>query len=76
MESKTLLQNMATVDGCTATTPTKVTSGDHMCTNFMGCKAGYPVEFCSFNGPHTPDPSDAGKASWEYQNVWTYLNQF
>jgi len=37
---------------------------------------GYPVEFCSFNGPHTPDPTDAGMSSWEYQNVWTYFSQF
>ena len=72
----TLLQNFATVDSCTATTPTKVTSGNHVCTNFMGCAAGYPVEFCSFNGPHTPDPTDAGMSSWEYQNVWTYFSQF
>ncbi len=71
-----LLQNMASVDSCTATTPTKVTSGNHVCTNFMGCAAGYPVEFCSFNGPHTPDPTDPGMPSWEYQNVWTYLSQF
>ena len=73
----TLLQNMAAVDSCTAMTPTKVTSGNHVCTNFMGCSTGYPVEFCSFKGPHTPDPTDPGQAtSWEYQNVWTFLSQF
>jgi poly(3-hydroxybutyrate) depolymerase len=73
----TLLQNMAAVDSCTAMTPTKVTSGSHVCTNFMGCGIGYPVEFCSFNGPHTPDPTDSGQqTSWEYQNVWTFLSQF
>jgi hypothetical protein len=43
----------------------------------MGCKTGYPVEFCSFVGPHTPDPTDSGGGtSWEYQNVWTFLSQF
>jgi poly(3-hydroxybutyrate) depolymerase len=72
-----LLQNMVAVDGCGAMTPTKVTSGNHVCTNFMGCSAGYPVEFCSFNGPHTPDPTDSGQqTSWEYRNVWTFLSQF
>lgn len=72
-----LLDNMVAVDGCTAMTPTKVTSGNHVCTNYMGCSMGYPVEFCSFNGPHTPDPTDPGQAtSWEYQNVWTFLSQF
>ena len=73
----TLAHNFATANGCTWTTPTKVTSGNHMCTNLTGCMTGYPVEFCSFNGDHTPDPKDSGQSnSWEYQNVWTFLNQF
>jgi hypothetical protein len=39
-------------------------------------KTGYPTEFCSFNGGHTPDPSDGGGTSWEYQTAWNFLNQF
>jgi len=71
-----IAQTWAAADGCTAATPTQAT-GNHVCTNFMGCSAGYPVEFCSFVGPHTPDPTDSGQStSWEYQNVWTYLSQF
>jgi poly(3-hydroxybutyrate) depolymerase len=72
----TLAQNFAKADGCTWMTPTKVTSGAHACTNMTGCSMGYPVEFCSFNGDHTPDP-DSGQSgnSWEYQNVWTFLSQ-
>jgi len=66
----------AAADGCTAETPTQATS-THVCTNYAGCKTGYPVEFCSFVGPHTPDPTDPGQqSSWEYQNVWTFLSQF
>ncbi len=73
----TLAQNFSTADGCTWMTPTKVTSGAHVCTNLMGCSTGYPVEFCSFNGDHTPDPDNGQSGnSWEYQNVWTFLNQF
>jgi len=71
-----LFQNFATVNACTWMTPTKVTSGNHVCTNLMGCATGYPAEFCSFNGPHTPDPSDGGGGSWEYQNAWNFLSQF
>ena len=72
-----LAQNFATANGCTWMTPTKVTSGNHVCTTLMGCMTGYPLEFCSFNGPHTPDPTDPGqRTSWEYQNVWTFLSQF
>jgi poly(3-hydroxybutyrate) depolymerase len=71
-----IAQTWAAADGCTAATPTQAT-GNHVCTNFSGCSAGYPVEFCSFVGPHTPDPTDSGGGtSWEYQNVWTFLSQF
>jgi poly(3-hydroxybutyrate) depolymerase len=73
----TLSHNFSTANGCTWMTPTKVTSGNHVCTKLMGCMTGYPVEFCSFNGDHTPDPKDPGQSnSWEYQNVWTFLSQF
>ncbi|HLK91740.1 MAG TPA: hypothetical protein VKZ18_17750 [Polyangia bacterium] len=71
-----IAQSWAGADGCAAATPTQAT-GNHVCTSFMGCAAGYPVEFCSFVGPHTPDPTDSGqRTSWEYQNVWTFLSQF
>ena len=71
-----IAQTWAAADGCTAATPTQAT-GSHVCTNYTGCSAGYPVEFCSFVGPHTPDPTDPGQSkSWEYQNVWTFLSQF
>lgn len=73
----TMAQDYATANGCTWATPTQVTSGNHVCTSIMGCRTGYPVEFCSFNGPHTPDPTDPGQTtSWEYQNVWTFFSQF
>jgi poly(3-hydroxybutyrate) depolymerase len=72
-----LAQNFAMANGCTWMTPTKVTSGNHVCTSLTGCMMGYPLEFCSFNGDHTPDPLDPGqRTSWEYQNVWTFLSQF
>lgn len=72
----TMAQDYAKVNGCTWTTPTMVTSGNHVCTNLTGCMTGYPVEFCSFNGQHTPDPQDGNAQSWEYQNVWTFFSQF
>jgi hypothetical protein len=70
-----MAQNFAKANGCTWATPTEAT-GNHVCTNLTGCMPGYPVEFCSFVGPHTPDPSDGGGGSWEYQNVWTFFSQF
>jgi len=72
-----LAQTYAGVNGCTWMTPTKVTSGPHVCTSMTGCTTGYPLEFCSFNGPHTPDPDTGQSASsWAYQEVWTFLSQF
>lgn len=73
----TLSRNFATANSCTWATPTKVTSGNHMCTNLTGCATGYPVQFCSFNGDHTPDPRDPNQqTSWQYQLVWDFFNQF
>jgi poly(3-hydroxybutyrate) depolymerase len=71
-----IAETWAAADGCTAQVPAEAT-GNHVCTTYAGCKAGYPVEFCSFVGPHTPDPTDSGqRTSWEYQNVWDFLSQF
>jgi len=57
--------------------PIQVTSGAHICTNEMGCKTGYPLEFCSFNGDHTAYP-DSGQESnsWGPAEVWMFLSQF
>jgi len=70
-----LFQNFAAANGCTYATPARAT-GNHICSTLSGCKTGYPTEFCSFNGGHTPDPSDGGGTSWEYQTAWNFLNQF
>src|SRR5262249_16524964 len=58
-----LFQNFAKANGCTYSTPTSVTSGNHVCTSLVGCTTGYPTEFCSFNGDHTPDPKDPGQST-------------
>lgn len=72
-----LAQNFAKANGCNWMTPTKVTGGAHMCTDLMGCMSGYPLEFCSFNGDHTPDPDNGQSGnSWQYEVVWKFLSQF
>ena len=63
------------LNGCSWMTPTRA-SGNHVCTNVMGCTAGYPVEFCSFVGPHTPDPPREGGQRWQPQEVWKFFTQF
>ena len=70
-----LAQNFANANGCSWSTPERAT-GNHVCTDIMGCMDGDPVKFCSFNGDHTPDPSDGGGGSWQYQLVWDFFDQF
>jgi poly(3-hydroxybutyrate) depolymerase len=71
-----MAQNFATANGCTWATPAQAT-GSHVCTSIAGCTSGYPVEFCSFVGGHTPFP-DTGQnpGSWGPGEAWRFLNQF
>ena len=71
-----LAKNYATANGCDAFNPARA-SGSHVCTNATGCKTDYPVEFCSFNGDHTPFP-DGGQpsSSWGPEEVWKFFSQF
>jgi poly(3-hydroxybutyrate) depolymerase len=39
------------------------------CVSYQGCKAGYPVIWCEFNGPHTPAPSSGA-------TIWKFFSQF
>lgn len=70
-----MAQTYGKLNGCTWMTPTKA-SGNHVCTTQMGCAAGYPVEFCSYVGPHTPDPPREGGQRWQPQEVWKFFSQF
>ncbi len=69
----TMATTYANLNGCTMMTPARA-NGDHVCTNFMGCDEDYPVEFCSFVGPHTPDPPREGGQRWQPQEVWQFFN--
>jgi len=53
----------ATDNGCTAPgtiTTATVGSKKYVCYDFTGCKAGYPVKVCTFDGNHTPSAVDDG----------------
>jgi hypothetical protein len=64
-------------DGCTITTLPTAPTGGHVCTPYTGCPAADPVIWCSFDGPHTASPTDAGKStSWMPSEVWPFLSQF
>ena len=68
----------ATDNGCTV--PTDIPtwqSGDHVCYDFEGCPAEYPVKACTFSGGHTNIANDSGSgANWIAQESWDFFMQF
>ena len=56
----------------------------HVCTTYQGCKEGYPVRWCAFDGAgHSPAPVDGttsgsggGDKTWTKDEVWTFFTQF
>jgi len=72
-----IAKTWAAENGCTWQLPPKVTSGAHICTKLAGCMAGYPLEFSSFNGDHTPYPDNGQQqGSWGPAEAWAFFNQF
>lgn len=71
-------------NGCTVPTSiptTNVGSRTHMCYDFSGCKSGYPVKACTFDGGHIANVGDgttsnAGKDSWVPGESWKFFSQF
>lgn len=69
-------------NGCTAQNAPEPSngSGKHVCTSYQGCRAGYPVEWCAFDGGHTPGNVDGGgddgAKTWTKGEVWKFFTQF
>jgi poly(3-hydroxybutyrate) depolymerase len=69
-------------NGCTAQNPPEPSGGSltHTCTTYAGCTAGYPVEWCAFDGGHTPGMVDGGgddgAKTWTKTEVWKFFKQF
>jgi len=71
-------------NGCvvpTAIPTTTVGSKTHVCYDFAGCKPGYPVKTCTFDGPHEASVGDGGtgnvgKDSWIPVEAWKFFTQF
>ena len=70
----------AALNGCTAvpSSTTYPASGQpHTCTNYKGCSAGHPTEYCVFNGSHGWEPKDPGQTtSWDAPEAWKFITQF
>ncbi len=78
-QGRILRDHFAEVDGVTPQTPPEPApgSGTHVCTKYEGGSPKYPVEWCAFDGDHTPNPHDAGQtASWNPPEAWAFISQF
>jgi poly(3-hydroxybutyrate) depolymerase len=76
--SKFIALEKAANNGCTipATVPFW-TSGNHLCYDFVGCKPGYPVKACSFQGGHVDVNRDPGSnVNWIAKESWEFFMQF
>jgi poly(3-hydroxybutyrate) depolymerase len=58
-------------------------SKKYVCYDFEGCKAGYPVKTCTFDGAHTPSSIDDGTSSGDDglkafipPLAWKFMSQF
>jgi poly(3-hydroxybutyrate) depolymerase len=78
-----ILNRFVANNGCTAQTPPQPTGNTHICTNFAGCDAAYPVQWCAFRGGgHTPAPVDGqtsdsggGDVTWTKTEIWKFFTQ-
>ena len=65
-------------NGCTI--PANIplaTTGKHVTTEFQGCKDGYPVKFCSFQGGHQCNATDPGtNFDWIPVETWEFFKRF
>ncbi|MET0794504.1 MAG: hypothetical protein ABW061_23490 [Polyangiaceae bacterium] len=73
--------NGCTIPGNIQTTT--VGSKKYLCYDFEGCKAGYPVKVCTFDGPHTPSAVDDGTSTGDDglkafvpPLAWKFIAQF
>jgi hypothetical protein len=62
---------------------TTVGSKKYLCYDFTGCKDGYPVKVCTFDGPHTPSSVDDGTSTGDDglkafipPLAWKFISQF
>lgn len=73
-------------NGCTIPASIETTtagSKKFVCFDFQGCKPGYPVKACTFDGAHTPSSVDDGSSTGDDglkafipPLAWKFISQF
>jgi phospholipase/carboxylesterase len=70
----TQTDQFAKANGCTIDTLPRAETGKHVCTPYKGCKEGFPVTWCSYDGGHGFQDTDSGSnGSWVPGAVWEFL---
>jgi Phospholipase/Carboxylesterase len=70
----TQTDQFAKANGCTIDMLPRAQTGSHVCTPYKGCKEGFPVTWCSYDGGHGFDDKDSGSnSSWVPGAVWDFL---
>ena len=79
---RSMRDKFVTNNGCTRQDPPEPRAGSltHTCTTYQGCTSGHPVEWCAFDGGHTPGivdgGGDDGARTWTKGEVWKFFTQF
>ena len=88
MGGKACVLQHAKDNGCTIPAGNNIptaTAGSrkYLCYDFEGCKAGYPVKVCTFDGAHTPSSVDDGTSTGDDglkafipPLAWKFISQF
>ncbi|HEX2957718.1 MAG TPA: prolyl oligopeptidase family serine peptidase [Chitinispirillaceae bacterium] len=67
-------------NGCTSQPEPNVSRQSHTCITYENCNPKYPVQWCPFDGGHTPGivdgGGDDGAKTWTKKEVWKFFTQF
>ncbi|MEV2242719.1 cellulose binding domain-containing protein [Micromonospora sp. NPDC049891] len=76
--ARTMRNRFVASNGCTAANPPETTagSGTHTSFTYSGCVAGRPVAWHTFDGGHTPTPTDRDGSQWLPAETWRFFTQF
>jgi poly(3-hydroxybutyrate) depolymerase len=76
--ARTMRDRFVANNSCAAANPPETSSGSgtHTSFTYSGCSAGHPVAWYTFDGGHTPTPSDRNGSQWLPGETWTFFSQF
>lgn len=76
--ARTMRDRFVQNNGCTSASPPETSSGSgtHVGYTYSGCSTGHPVAWYTFDGGHTPVPTDRNGTKWLPGETWKFFSQF